>query len=130
MQNRRTENTSSQQKRESLGKSDEDFTFKTLLYGIEKPEPFFRTKLLPDYSQMQNGKTTIQLTRNMFKVDNLEQCLTKIKVITKNGTFETTNKIFNVYVNTCEDEIVTIEYLHNSYVFSTKTLTIEKNKDL
>ena len=54
-----------------IGKEDEDFTFKTLFYGIEKPEVFFQTNLSPDYEQTPSGKVTIFLIRNMLKVENL-----------------------------------------------------------
>ena len=44
-----------------IGKEDEDFTFKTLFYGIEKPEVFFQTNLSPDYEQTPSGKVKMKL---------------------------------------------------------------------
>merc|ERR1711887_81966 len=44
----------------------------------------------------------------------------------KNGTHVGIQDKVNVYVDVCEDEIITIEYYHYSTIFSTKKLPISK----
>ena len=109
---------------------DQNFTSITKLYGVLRPELFFHTERLPDYSPTHYGKIRMYLTRNMFKDNNMEKCLTNIKVKTiNNGTYEGIQDKINVFVNICEDETITIEYYHYKTIFSTKHLTISKLQD-
>ena len=60
----------------------------------------------------------------MFKDNNMEKCLTNIKVKTmNNGTYEGIQDKINVFVNICEDETITIEYYH----YSTKYHILNRN---
>ena len=112
-----------------LLKKDENFDYRVDFSGVSKPELFFTSKL-PQFSPTKEGKITIELMRNMFKYENMEQCLTNIKVKTKNnGTFQGIRRIVKRYVNICEDETIDIEYLYHTHIFSTKTLQIKKTQD-
>ena len=96
-----------------MGKEDESFDYRIDIYGVSRPEVFFNAARLPEYSSTHYGKIRIYLTKNMFRYENMEQCLTNIKVKTvNNGTYQVKTRKVDVFVNVCEDEIVTIEYLH------------------
>ena len=99
-------------------KEDEEFTYITELYGVSKPDLFFQTERMPDHSPTRYGKVTLYLTRYMFKDRNMEKCLTNIEVKTmNNGTYKGIQDKVIVYVNICEDEIITIEYHHYITIF-------------